>query len=112
MMGGQEAALLVGRRDVGRHTYDEAYDGLLAAVVACGFPAEFGQALAAGLGSENAIRRMTGYLLAARPRSMEEVADEMVAICEQRDRWVERKKSEYYQTKVNEFYNRDRNLEE
>ena len=55
---------------------------------------------------------MTGYLHGARPRSMEEIADEMVAICEQRDRWVERKKSEYYQTKVNEFYNRDRDLEE
>lgn len=93
-------------------SYDDAYDGLLAAVVACGFPAEFGQALAAGLGTENAIRRMTGYLYGARPHSMEEVADEMVAICELRDRWVERKKSEYYQAKVNEFYNREREDEE
>lgn len=93
-------------------SYDDAYDRLIGAVVACGFPAEFGQALAAGLGGEKSLRRMTGYLLSARPRSMEEVADEMVAICDQRDHWVERKKSEYYQAKVNEFYNRDRGNEE
>ncbi|MBQ6491498.1 MAG: hypothetical protein IJI88_04415 [Atopobiaceae bacterium] len=93
---------------MGKTSYDEAYEALLAAVVARGLPPEFGQALAAGLGTENAIRRMTGYLHGARPRSMVEIADEMVAICEQRDRWVERKKSEYYQAKVNEFYNRDR----
>ena len=92
---------------MGKASFDEAYDALLAAVVACGFPAEFGQALAAGLGGEKSIRRMTGYLYGAKPRSMEEVADEMVAICEQRDRWVERKKSEYYQGKLNEFYNRE-----
>lgn len=93
---------------MGGASFDRAYEELVAAVVSCGFPAEFGQALAVGLGTENAMRRMTGYLHGARPRSMEEVADEMVAICEQRDRWVERKKSEYYQSKVNEFYNRDR----
>lgn len=92
---------------MGKTSYDEAYEALLAAVVARGLPPEFGQALAAGLGTENAIRRMTGYLYGARPRSMEEIADEMVAICEQRDRWVERKKSEYYQAKANAFYNRD-----
>ena len=93
---------------MGKTSYDEAYEALLAAVVARGLPPEFGQALAAGLGTENAIRRMTGYLYGARPRSMEEIADEMVAICEQRDRWIERKKSEWAEARITEFYNRDR----
>ena len=56
-----------------------------------------------------AMRRMTAYLRQAGPRGPEEIADEMLAIVTDRDRWAEQKRSEYYNAKVTEFYNRPRN---
>lgn len=32
----------------------------------------------------------------------------MLAICEERDKWVEKKKNEYYNQQVNAWLNRDR----
>lgn len=94
------------------NSFDRAYNDLIAAACELGFPPEFGQALAAGLGGEKSLRRMSAYLRSARPTSMEEVADELVAIVDQRDSWVERKKNAYYQEKLNEFYNRERDDDE
>ncbi len=54
------------------------------------------------------MERMAAYLAQARPQSMEEAADEAVAIVEQRDAWIERKKGEYYNAKITELYNRER----
>ena len=93
-------------------TYEQAREGLRRAVVACGFPEEFASALAMGLGSENAIRHMTSYLWGVRPTSMEDVADELVAIVDVRDRWIERKVSERAQASLTAFYNRPREDEE
>lgn len=87
---------------------DLARQALARAAQRCGWPAEFGEALAIYLGSVGAMERMAAYLAQARPQSMEEAADEAVAIAEQRDAWVERKKSEYYNAKITEFYNRER----
>ena len=86
----------------------DVYDELLEAVVELGFPVEFGAALAAGLGGEWSMRRMIGYLRGARPRSMEQIADELVAITDERTRIVERKMSERAQGTLTEFYNRTR----
>ncbi len=36
----------------------------------------------------------------------------MLAICADRDRWVEQKKSEYANAKITEFYNRPRESED
>ncbi len=83
-------------------------DELIAAIVEMGYPEEFGQVLAGELRSDNAIRRMTGYLRNSGFQSPEEIADEMLAICEQRDRWIERKKSEWAEARMTEFYNRER----
>ena len=88
---------------MGKKSFDTALVQLEATVCELGFPAEFSRALAAGLGGENSIRRMTAYLLSARPTSVEEVADEMLAITQLRDAWVERKKHEYYEEKLTEF---------
>ncbi len=88
---------------------DRARQALARAAQRCGWPAEFGEALAIYLGSVGAMERMTAYLAQARPQSMEEAADEAVAIAEQQDAWVEHKKSEYYNAKITEFYNRGRN---
>ncbi|MCI6844874.1 MAG: hypothetical protein MR874_09010 [Coriobacteriaceae bacterium] len=87
---------------------DQARQALMRAARRCGWPAEFGEALAIYLGSVGAMQRMAAYLVQARPQSMEEAADEAVAIAEQRDAWVERKKGEYYNAKITEFYNRER----
>ncbi|MGI6230040.1 MAG: hypothetical protein ACOYJL_03895 [Tractidigestivibacter sp.] len=95
-------------------TYDEkiAHDRLIRAAIRCGMPQEFGEALAIYLGSANAMERMATYLVEVRPSTFEEAADEAVALVEQRDLWVERKKSEYYNAKLTEFYNRPRDDDE
>ena len=87
---------------------DRARQALARAAQRCGWPAEFGEALALYLGSVGAMERMAAYLAQARPQSMEEAAAETVAIVEQRDAWIERKKGEYYNAKITEFYNRER----
>ena len=83
-------------------------DELIAAIVELGYPEEFGFVLAGELRSDNAIRRMTAYLRSSGFQPPEQIADEMLAICEQRDRWIERKKSEWAEARITEFYNRDR----
>ena len=83
-------------------------DELIAAIVELGYPEEFGLVLAGELRSDNAIRRMTAYLRSSGFQPPEQIADEMLAICEQRDRWIERKKSEWAEARITEFYNRDR----
>ena len=85
-----------------------AYGDLLHAVEELGYPEEFGVVLAVELRSDNAMARMTSYLRQAQPQSPEEIADEMLAIVSQRDAWVERKKSQWADSRVNEFYNRPR----
>ena len=83
-------------------------DELIAAIVELGYPEEFGLVLAGELRSDNAIRRMTAYLRSSGFQPPEQIADEMLAICEQRDRWIERKKSEWAEARMTEVYNRDR----
>ena len=78
---------------------------LIAAIEDMGYPREFGVVLAGELRSEHAMQRI-GF------QPPEEIADEMLAICADRDRWVEQKKSEYANAKITEFYNRPREPEE
>ena len=49
------------------------------------------------------MHRMTGYLLSAKPRTEEEIVDEMLAIMSDRDRWIQKKEAEYYNQKYNEY---------
>ena len=86
----------------------DAFDDLLAVVRELGYPEELGAALAAGLGGEWSMKRMAGYLRGARPRSMEEIADEMVAILDHRQSIVERKRAEQSQEQLTRFDNRDK----
>lgn len=92
--------------EAGRET---ASRGLVHAIEQLGYPEEFGMVLAGELRTEPAMRRMTAYLRQAGPRGPEEIADEMLAIVTDRDCWAEQKRSEYYNAKVTEFYNRPRN---
>ncbi len=76
-----------------RRIWARSRDALAAAAEGAGFPAEVADVLARQLKSPRAMDRMTAYILQARPRSMEMLADEMLAICDEIDTWRERKRS-------------------
>ena len=76
---------------------------LIQQLVRMGYPAEFGAAMANNLRTEKTMNRMIRYLRNASPRSAEEIADEMLAIMEHRNRWIQKKEAEYYNAKYNEM---------
>jgi len=76
---------------------------LVKTIVRMGYPEAFGNAVSENLGSEKMMRRMTAYLHYARPKSAEEIADEMLAIMEDRERWRQKKEAEYYNSRYNEL---------
>lgn len=78
-------------------------EDLIETIVKMGYPQEFGEAIADNLRTEKTMGRMIGYLLSAKPQSAEEIADEMLAICEDRNRWIQKKQAEYYNSKYNEL---------
>lgn len=86
-------------------SWERAYRELLQAVTRKGYPEEFGKAIAKNLGSEKMMSRMTAYLYSANPRSAEEIADEMLAIMSDRERWIQKKETEYYNSRYNEMLN-------
>ena len=90
-----------------RSPRSDAYEDLLAAVTAIGYPQDLATVLADELRGEKSMRRMAAYLRVARPKTMEEIADEMIAIVEQRDAWVKKKITERAQSSFNEFLNRE-----
>ena len=79
------------------------YRELVRAIVRMGYPEEFGIAIADNLRTEKTIGRMIRYLDHAKPRSAEEIADEMLAIMDDRERWIQKKSAEYYNRKYNEL---------
>jgi hypothetical protein len=87
-------------------------DVLIKELEKLGFPKEFGMVLAANLETEYGIRRLAVYVSKNQPTSAEEIADEMLAICDDRDIWRRKKESEYYNSKVNDWLNRERDPEE
>ena len=86
-------------------SWKEAWRELVGTIKAMGYPEEFGQAIAKNLGSEKTMRRMTAYLYSARPRSAEEIADEMLAIMEDRERWIRKKEAERANARINQILN-------
>ena len=85
-----------------RIIWTRARDELAAALDSLGFPAELGDAIAGHLGSPKAIDRMTAYLHYVKPKSVELVVDEMLAIRSEIDAWRDKKAAE----EANEAYNR------
>ena len=83
--------------------WDDAYYRVVEAIADLGYPGEFGAVIAKSLGSVSTMERMAGYLRRMRPTSVEEIADEMLAIIADRDRWVEKKQNEFYNEKYNEW---------
>jgi len=78
-------------------------DELAAAVTSLGYPAELADLLAGQLGSPRAIDRMTSYLYHAKPRTMEMIVDEMLAICAEIETWRSKKESEEAQAGYNRW---------
>ena len=70
-----------------------------------GYPAEFACLLAKQLGSPQAIERMSAYVRRARPRKIEMIVDEMLAICADVDAWQAKKAGEAAQAGVTAWLN-------
>ena len=83
-------------------SWKAAYRSLILAVVEKGYPEELGKQIAKNLGSEKTMNRMTAYLHSANPGSAEEIVDEMLAIMEDRNRWIQKKEAE----EANQAYNK------
>jgi len=70
-----------------------------------GFPDEFcGEIAYKYMNTEFTSNRMLGYLYRMSQPTVEEVVDEMFAIVSDRDRQVEKHRSEQAQSKINEIY--------
>ena len=82
---------------------DEAKEELIRLVEERGFPAELGLLMAEQLSGEKAINRMIGYLRHTGEQRAEDLVDEMLAICEDRDNWIRKKSAEFYQEKYNRY---------
>lgn len=82
---------------------DRLYAQLVEKIEEMGYPKDFGEQIGQALESEKALMRMVGYLYSVHPKTAEEIADEMLAILSDRDRWVQKKQAEYYNSKYNEL---------
>ncbi len=70
-----------------------------------GFPDEFCKEIAYKyMNTDFTAERMVGYLYRYSQPSLEEVVDEMLAIISDRDRMVDKHKSEQAQARINEIY--------
>ena len=81
--------------------WSRARDRLAAAVSELGCPKELADLLAGQLGSPKAIDRMTAYVRQAKPRSVEMMIDEMLAIRDEADAWREKKQAQEAQAGYN-----------
>lgn len=72
-----------------------------------GYPAEIAHAVAMELNTDFTADMMLGYLRYYRHPPLEDLADEMLAILDLRNRIVEKKKAEHYQQGINEMLNTD-----
>lgn len=67
---------------------------LAEAVTALGYSADFADLLAGQLGSPKAIDRLTSYIRQAKPKSVEMIVEEMLAISAEIEAWRAKKESE------------------
>ena len=82
-----------------------AFAALVTATIELGFPEELAQVMAGELRSEEAMRKMCAYLRQARPTNPADIADEMLAITQVRDAWVQKQVSEHANASMTRFYN-------
>ena len=82
----------------------EVYDFM----VRRGYPENFAALISMEMNTEFTARRIMGYIRGAGDPSLEEIADEMLAIKSDRDRIRDKHISEHAQDAINKWYNRDR----
>lgn len=63
--------------------HEKIRERLISLIRQHGYPMVFGELIADELKTEKQMKRMIGYLLSGSPSSMEEIADEMIAIKEE-----------------------------
>ena len=84
---------------------EQIHISLVRTIERMGFPAEFGEIIAGELKTEKQMTRMVSWLIQYRPRSMEEIADEMLAIKADFAKYKEHYMAEYYNKKYNQLLN-------
>ena len=78
-------------------------DELVKTVTWLGFPEELGNEMAKNLGSPKAMHRMQVYLENVKPKKVELVVDEMLAICSEINAWRDKRISEEANANFNEI---------
>lgn len=78
---------------------------LIKTVSDMGYPPEFGYVIATELGTEKQMTRMIEWLVQGKPTSAEEIADGMLAIKAEFEKYREKKINEYYNARYNELLN-------
>ncbi len=89
-----------------------ARNRLAAAVSSAGFPEELADLLAKELKSPKAIDRLASWIYLARPRSLETIVDEMLAIRAEIDAWAEKKESQAAQAGITDWLNSRERMEQ
>ena len=84
---------------------DKTCQELVETIVRMGYPESFDKSIAENLRTEKTMSRMIGYLRHAKPKSAEEIADEMLAIMDDRERWIQKKSAQFYNSRYNEILN-------
>ena len=84
---------------------EQCRQSLIKTVEAMGYPPEFGMVIAEELKTEKQITRMIEWLVQGKPKSAEEIADGMLAIKAEFEKYRQKKISEYYNSKYNELKN-------
>ena len=79
-------------------------EGLYRLMVREGYPADFAALVAKEMNTDYLARRMIGYVSRVGLIPPEEFADEMMAILEDRDRFMQKHRAEEAQAKVSEMY--------
>ena len=85
--------------------FSAARERLVKAVTSIGFPVEIAILCAKQIGSPMGIDRLTSYVYNVRPRSIEMLVDEMLAIDSQIKTWREKKESETAQWRYTMWLN-------
>ena len=97
-MGGAHSHKVNDRRKIKmfdeREEWREARDGLVSEMTRLGFDEALGNEIAKNLGSPKAMNRMAAYLRYEKPKKVEVVVDEMLAIKSEIEAWREKKESE------------------
>lgn len=86
-------------------TKEQVHISLVRTIEGLGLPAEFGEIIASELGTEKQMTRMISWIVQYKPRSAEEIADEMLCIKAEFQRYREHKIAEHYNMKYNELLN-------